>query len=104
MSVPRSIGCQRFPCRDVSKDGHARCGAGSRGGWHRDGIRGARVFPSCLQAGPAFFIEKSKRAMIAEDIAAALTVAAQSAPGEGEPAGLGVRARRQRASLQEPGP
>lgn len=27
-----------------------------------------RVFPSYLQAGPAFFIEKSKRRMIAEDI------------------------------------
>lgn len=33
---------------------------------------GARVFPSYLQAGPSFFIEKSKRKMIAEDIAAAL--------------------------------
>jgi hypothetical protein len=37
--------------------------------------RGRRVFPSYLQAGPAFFIEKSKRRMIAEDIAAALKVA-----------------------------
>lgn len=36
--------------------------------------RGARVFPSYLQAGPSFFIEKSKRAMIAEDIAAALAL------------------------------
>jgi len=35
-------------------------------------FRGARAFPSYLQAGPSFFIEKSKRAMIAEDIAAAL--------------------------------
>jgi uracil-DNA glycosylase len=35
-------------------------------------FRGARAFPSYLQAGPAFFIEKSKRQMIAEDIAAAL--------------------------------
>ena len=35
-------------------------------------FRGARVFPSYLQAGPSFFIEKSKRRMIAEDIAAAL--------------------------------
>ncbi|MBE0408643.1 MAG: uracil-DNA glycosylase [Anaerolineales bacterium] len=32
----------------------------------------ARAFPSYLQAGPSFFIEKSKREMIAEDIAAAL--------------------------------
>lgn len=31
-----------------------------------------RVFPSYLQAGPSFFIEKSKRKMIAEDIASAL--------------------------------
>jgi uracil-DNA glycosylase len=35
-------------------------------------FRGARAFPSYLQAGPSFFIEKSKRAMIAEDIRAAL--------------------------------
>ena len=32
----------------------------------------ARAFPSYLQAGPSFFIEQSKRKMIAEDIAAAL--------------------------------
>ena len=35
-------------------------------------FRGKRVFPSYLQAGPSFFIEKSKRRMIAEDIAGAL--------------------------------
>jgi uracil-DNA glycosylase len=35
-------------------------------------FRGARAFPSYLQAGPSFFIEKSKRQMIAADIAAAL--------------------------------
>ncbi len=35
-------------------------------------FRGMRVFPSYLQAGPSFFIEKSKRRMIAEDITAAL--------------------------------
>ncbi len=34
-------------------------------------FRGMRVFPSYLQAGPSFFIEKSKRKMIAKDIAAA---------------------------------
>jgi len=33
-----------------------------------------RVFPSYLQAGPSFFIEKSKRRMIAEDIPSALTL------------------------------
>jgi len=44
-------------------------------------IRGAdywfgavRAFPSYLQAGPSFFIERSKRRMIAEDIAAALAL------------------------------
>ncbi len=35
-------------------------------------FRGMRVFPSYLQAGPSFFIEKSKRRMVAEDIASAL--------------------------------
>ena len=34
-------------------------------------FQGKRVFPSYLQAGPSFFIEQSKRKMIAEDIAAA---------------------------------
>jgi uracil-DNA glycosylase len=38
-------------------------------------FRGARAFPSYLQAGPSFFIEKSKRQMIAADIAAALALA-----------------------------
>jgi len=37
-------------------------------------FRDGRAFPSYLQAGPSFFIEKSKRQMIAEDIAAALTL------------------------------
>jgi hypothetical protein len=37
--------------------------------------RGIRVFPSYLQAGPSFNIEKSKRRMIAEDLAAGLKVA-----------------------------
>jgi uracil-DNA glycosylase len=35
---------------------------------------GKRVIPSYLQAGPAFFIEKSKRQMIAEDISQALSI------------------------------
>ena len=35
-------------------------------------FRGARAYPSYTQAGPSFFIEKSKRRMIAEDIGAAL--------------------------------
>lgn len=38
-------------------------------------FRRMRVFPSYLQVGPAFYIEKSKRRMIAEDIAAALAYA-----------------------------
>jgi hypothetical protein len=38
-------------------------------------FRGARAFPSYVQAGPAFFVEKSKRRMIAEDIARALALA-----------------------------
>ena len=33
-----------------------------------------RAFPSYLQAGPSFFIEQSKRTMIAEDISAALGI------------------------------
>lgn len=37
-------------------------------------FEGRRVFPSYLQAGPSFYIEKSKRRMIAEDIAAALSL------------------------------
>jgi len=36
---------------------------------------GRRAFPSYLQAGPSFFIEKSKRKMIAEDIAAVMHLA-----------------------------
>jgi uracil-DNA glycosylase len=35
-------------------------------------FRDIRAFPSYLQAGPSFFIEKSKRRMISEDIAEAL--------------------------------
>lgn len=35
-------------------------------------FQGKRAFPSYLQAGPSFFIEKSKRRMIAEDIGRAL--------------------------------
>lgn len=35
-------------------------------------FRGKRALPSYTQAGPSFFIEKSKRRMIAEDIASAL--------------------------------
>jgi len=38
-------------------------------------FRGARAFPSYVQAGPAFFVEKVKRKMIAEDIKNALQIA-----------------------------
>jgi uracil-DNA glycosylase len=37
--------------------------------------RGKRVFPSYLQAGPSFGIEKSKQRMIAEDIGKAMKIA-----------------------------
>jgi uracil-DNA glycosylase len=37
-------------------------------------FRGARAMPSYVQAGPAFFVEKSKRKMIAEDIRKALSI------------------------------
>jgi uracil-DNA glycosylase len=43
-----------------------------RGG--RYTYQGKRVFPSYLQAGPAFFIEKSKRRMIKEDISKAFAL------------------------------
>ena len=39
-------------------------------------LAGIRVFPSYLQADPSFFIKKSKRQMIAEDIAAAIKLIA----------------------------
>ena len=39
-------------------------------------FRRRRAFPSYLQAGPSFFIEKSKRRMIAEDIAQAMRLLA----------------------------
>ncbi len=37
-------------------------------------FQGKRAFPSYLQAGPSFFIEKTKRKAIAEDIAAAFKI------------------------------
>ena len=43
---------------------------------HEYFFKGSRAFPSYLQAGPSFFIEKSKRKMIAEDIACALALVA----------------------------
>jgi hypothetical protein len=43
-----------------------------RGGEYYFG--GKRAFPSYLQVGPSFGIEKSKQRMIAEDITAALTI------------------------------
>ena len=47
----------------------------------RDGLfyyRGIRALPSYLQAGPSFFIEKSKRKMIAQDIRTALDLISQT--------------------------
>jgi len=37
-------------------------------------FHGARALPSYVQAGPAFFVEKAKRRMIAEDIKKALMI------------------------------
>ena len=92
MRVKQCIGCKDFPCTDVRHDCYVlpdveiqpdrikivliseAAPAGStyklRGPAYY--FRGQRAFPSYLQAGPSFFIEKSKRQMIAEDIAAAL--------------------------------
>jgi uracil-DNA glycosylase len=57
-----------------ARDGHRVVPAGAtyrlRGRAYAYGS--LRVFPSYLQAGPAYFLEKSKRAMIAEDIRLAL--------------------------------
>jgi uracil-DNA glycosylase len=47
-----------------------------RGGEFR--FRGARALPSYVQAGSAFFVEKSKRKMIAEDIGFALRITKDS--------------------------
>ena len=41
---------------------------------HEYHFRGKRIFPSYLQAGPSYFVEKSKRRMIAEDITAAMSL------------------------------
>ena len=41
-------------------------------------FRGKPALPSYVQSGPSFFIEKSKRRMIAEDIAAALNIIRQA--------------------------
>ena len=41
-------------------------------------FRGVRAFPSYLQAGPSYFIEKSKRRMIAEDIRQAMRLAGRA--------------------------
>jgi uracil-DNA glycosylase len=40
-------------------------------------FRGKRALPSYVQAGLAFFVEKSKRKMIGEDISQALRIATQ---------------------------
>jgi len=44
-------------------------------------FRGARVFPSYLQVGPSFGIEKSKQRMIAEDISVAMEILEKSRNG-----------------------
>lgn len=55
-----------------------------RGADYRYG--GARVYPSYLQAGKAFYIEKSKRQMIAEDLRNALAWIEEPGGGQGAPA------------------
>jgi hypothetical protein len=66
------------------RTGHRVVPAGStyriRGGEYT--LDGIRVLPSYLQAGPAWYVEASKRRMIAEDLALALRLAG-IAPGEG---------------------
>jgi len=43
-------------------------------------FRDRRLLPSYLQAGPSFFIEKSKRKMISADLATALQLTTRSTP------------------------
>jgi hypothetical protein len=50
-----------------------------RGGTYM--LDGVRLLPSYLQAGPAWYIEATKRQMIAEDISTALRIAGIN-PGE----------------------
>ncbi len=42
-------------------------------------LEGVRLFPSYLQAGPSFYIEKTKRQMVAEDIASGMRVVREHA-------------------------
>lgn len=60
-----------------SRTGKRAVPAGStyrlRAGEHRLG--GARLFPSYLQAGPAWYVERSKREMVVEDLSTALRLA-----------------------------
>ncbi|MBN1248941.1 MAG: hypothetical protein JXC32_14875 [Anaerolineae bacterium] len=67
-----------FPCQDVNTQadmervipGGATYKIHGPEYWFGD----VHAFPSYLQAGPSFFIEKSKRRMIAEDIASAMSL------------------------------
>ena len=56
-------------------------------------FRGKRALPSYLQAGPSCFIEKSKRKMIAEDIATALKLLHWRQPPGASPAIVSPAAR-----------
>lgn len=58
--------------------------------------RGARVFPSYLQAGPCFYVEKSKRAMIAQDLREAMLLS-------GIPLGAGEQGGRTGLPAPRPG-
>ena len=95
MRVSQCVGCEAFPCGDVNHDCYVvphidvnpdaisivvvseAAPADPDDYYYADGdplFQGKRAFPSYLQAGPSFFIEKSKRKMIAEDIASALSL------------------------------
>lgn len=90
-----TIQCTDFPCTDVRHECYrvpaidlqpdaVRILLISEAVLH-DKIRGGqftyrsrRALPSYLQAGPSFFIEKSKRRMIAADIGTALSLSQRS--------------------------
>jgi len=66
MRVNQHIQCRELPCADVRHE----CYVVPDVDVNPDHIS----IPSYLQAGPSFFIEKSKRRMIAEDVAHALSL------------------------------
>jgi hypothetical protein len=77
MRVSEHVQCSEFPCADVRHECHIvpTVDINPEGVSITLIFRGRRAFPSYLQAGPAYSVEKSKRRMSAEDIAAALKLA-----------------------------